>query len=482
MALDSLVMVYLVGVVVVAARHGRGPSIVAAVASALAFDFLFTVPFFSLRIADPRLVITVGVMLFVGLVISGLTSALRERDQAAVEHARRVAVLYSLTRDLSRAADDAHIYRAARRHVARAVGCDVLFFRPTEGVVPVLVEVSHRHWDSDPAGIEIAQWSFHHRRRAGTSTAVYSENEAVCLPLVVADRALGVMMVRPRSPGARLTAPQIRFLGHCARQVAGAIERERLVRAAHASERAAEEEQLRSSLLASVSHDLRQPLMVIEGAAASLLEGPGAPAHPIYWERAQLLVAEARQMSDTVNKILDMTRLESTPVHLERRWCSVETLVLGALNRIRGCLSKHVVMPAMPHDLLWAYVDPLVFEKLLTNLFENAAKYSEVGSCIRISAGCVGNVIEIRVIDEGCGLPPGDADVVFRKFHRGKHRSPVPGIGLGLAICRAIITLHGGTITAHRRPAAGAEFVVELPMSPGAPAGLVDFEIGAESC
>ena len=482
MALDSLVMVYLVGVVVVAARYGRGPSIVAAVASSIAFDFLFTVPFFSLRIADPRLVMTVGVMLFVGLVISELTSALRERDHAAVEHARRVAVLYSLTRDLARAADDAHIYQAARRHVARAVGRDVLFFRPTEGAVPVLVEVSHGHWNSDPTGIEIARWSFHHRRRAGTSTAVYSDNEAVYLPLVVADRALGVMMVRPRSPGARLTAAQTRFLGHCARQVAGAIERERLVRAAHASERAAEEEQLRNSLLASVSHDLRQPLMVIEGAAVSLLEGPGAPAHPIYWERAQLLVAEARQMSDTVNKILDMTRLESAPVHLDRRWCPVETLVLGALNRVRGCLSEHVVMPVMLHDLLWAYVDPLVFEKLLTNLFENAAKYSDAGSCIRIAAGCVGNVIEIRVIDEGCGLPPGDTDVVFRKFHRGKPRSAVPGIGLGLAICRAIITLHGGTITAHRRPSVGAEFVVELPMSPGAPVALADFDVAAASC
>jgi two-component system sensor histidine kinase KdpD len=139
-------------------------------------------------------------------------------------------------------------------------------------------------------------------------------------------------------------------------------------------------------------------------------------------------------------------------------------------------------MPVMPNDLLWVYVDALVFEKLLTNLLENAAKYSESGSCIRISAACVGNFIEIRVIDEGDGLPPGDTDVVFRKFHRGKHRSAVSGIGLGLAICRAIITLHGGTITAHRRLTAGAEFVVELPMLPGAPVALADFEVAGASC
>ena len=200
--------------VVVAARYGRGPSTVAAVASSVAFDFFFTLPFFSLRIADPRLVITVGVMLFVGLVISELTSALRERDHAAVEHARRVAVLYSLTRDLARATDDAHIYQAARRHVARAVGRDVFFFRPTESAAPVLLEVGHGHLDSDPTGIEIAEWVFHHQRRAGTGTTHHPDVEAIYLPLVAADRALGVMMVRPRVPGARLTAPQTRFLGH----------------------------------------------------------------------------------------------------------------------------------------------------------------------------------------------------------------------------------------------------------------------------
>ncbi len=481
MALDSLVMVYMVGVVVVAARHGRGPSIVAAVSSSVAFDFLFTVPFFSLRIADPRLVMTVGVMLFVGLVISELTSALRERDLAALGHARRVAVLYSLTRDLARATDDAQIYQAARRHVARAVGRDAVFFRPAEGDGPVLVEVSSGHLTSDPTDNEIAEWVFNHRRRAGTSSTVHSHNEAVYLPLVVADRALGVMMVRPGSPGARLTAPQTRFLGHCARQVAGAMERKRLVGAAYDSERAAAEEQLRNSLLASVSHDLRQPLMVIEGAAASLLDGPDAPANPIYLERVQFLVAEARQMSDTVNKILDMTRLEAAPVALERRWYPVETLVSGALNRVGSCLSEHVVIPAMPNDLIWVYVDAIVFEKLLTNLLENAAKYSVAGSRISISADCFGNTVEIRVTDEGCGLPPGDTDAVFRKFHRGKHPNSMPGIGLGLAICRAIVTLHGGTITAHRRPTAGSEFVVVLPSLPGAPT-RAEFEVNTASC
>ncbi len=433
MALDSLVMLYLVGVVVVAARYGRGPSIVAAVASALAFDFFFTLPFFSLRIADPRLMITVGVMLLVGVVISELTTALRERGHAAVNHARRVSVLYSLTRDLARATDDVHIHQAARRHIARAVGCEVLFLGPTDSVA--------------------------------------TDGDAIHLPLVAAEVAIGVMRVRPRSSGPRMTATQTRFLGHCARLVAGAMERERLVRAAHAAKRSADEEQLRNSLLSSVSHDLRQPLTVIEGTASSLLDGPGAPSNPVYAERVRLLVAEARQMSDTVNKILDMTRLESAPVELDRRWFPVETLVLAALERVRRCLSEHVVIPALPNEPLWVYVDALLFEKLLTNLLENAAKYSEAGSRVVISAGCCGNGIEIRVADEGCGLPAGDPDAVFRKFQRGTHRNAVPGIGLGLSICRAVVASHGGSITAHRRPTAGTEFVVTLPVLPGAPAG-----------
>jgi two-component system sensor histidine kinase KdpD len=121
----------------------------------------------------------------------------------------------------------------------------------------------------------------------------------------------------------------------------------------------------------------------------------------------------------------------------------------------------------MPNELLWVYVDALVFEKLLTNLLENAAKYSEAGSHISVSAGCFGNAIEIRVTDEGCGLPPGDTDAVFRKFHRGKHRNAVPGIGLGLSICRAIVALHEGDITAHRRPTAGTEFVLSFRLYRG---------------
>jgi two-component system sensor histidine kinase KdpD len=254
------------------------------------------------------------------------------------------------------------------------------------------------------------------------------------------------------------------------------MERERLVRAAHAAQRVAQEEQLRNSLLASVSHDLRQPLMVIEGAASSLLEGPDAPANPIYWERVQLLVAEARQMSDTVNKILDMTRLESASVQLDRQWYPLETLVLGALNRVRTCLSEHIVIPSMPKDLLWVHVDGLAFEKLLTNLLENAAKYSPAGSRIVISAASLENAIEIRVTDEGCGLSPDDTDAVFRKFHRGKHRN-VPGIGLGLSICRAIAELHGGSIRAHRRPTLRTVFEVQLPVPPGAPVAQADIEI-----
>jgi two-component system sensor histidine kinase KdpD len=472
MALDSLVMVYLVGVVVVAARYGRGSSMVAAVVGSVAFDYFFTFPFFSLRIADPRLVITVGVMLLVGLVISELTTALRERGQAAVHHARRVSVLYSLTRDLARATDDAQIHQAARRHIARAAGCHMFFFTPTGSDTTGF----------DPKIIEIAEWVFHHRRRAGTGTTHHPDAEAIYLPLVAADRSVGVMMARPRSSGSRITATQTRFLRHCARQVAGAMERERLVRTAHAAERAAEKEQLRNSLLSSVSHDLRQPLMIIEGTASSLLEGPDAPSNPIYSERVRLLIAEARQMSDTVNKILDMTRLESAPVQLDRRWFPVETLVLAALDRARTSLSEHLVVPDLPNDLQWVYVDALLFEKLLTNLLENAAKYSEPGTRIGISAACSGNTIEIRVGDEGCGLPPGETDAVFVKFHRGTHRHAVPGIGLGLSICRAVVALHGGDISAHRRPIAGTEFVVRLPVPPGAPAAPIDVEDAPVSC
>jgi len=452
-ALDSLGLVYLVGVVVIAARYGRGPSILAAVASSLAFDFFFTRPFLSLRIADPRLGMTVAVLLLVGLVISERTAALRDRSRTAIEHARRIAALYALTRDLARAADDREIEQAARRHVARLVAGEVSFVRRNDGAEP----------DS------IVAWVLHHGRRAGTGTTQYPDAGATYLPLMAGDRALGAMIVRPRSAGTLLNARQVRFLGNCAKQVASALDRQRLVRVAHASERATQEEQLRNSLLASVSHDLRQPLMVIESAATSLLETSPVPANPLYAERVKLLVAEAHQMSDTVNKILDMTRLESMPVQLDRHWYPLETIVSGALERVRSSLAEHVVVTDIPEQLVWTQVDALVFEKLLTNLLENAAKFSKPGTTVGIAASCVGDTLEIRVSDEGCGLPPGDTEAVFRKFQRGSQRGAVPGIGLGLAICRAVVELHGGHIRAQRRATVGTEFVIQLPLTPGAP-------------
>jgi two-component system sensor histidine kinase KdpD len=156
-------------------------------------------------------------------------------------------------------------------------------------------------------------------------------------------------------------------------------------------------------------------------------------------------------------------------VQLDRQWYPIETLVLSALERVRACLKDHVVVVEIPETLLWTHVDALVFEKLLTNLLENAAKFSPPGSTVAIAAARVGATLEIRVSDEGCGLPPGDTDAVFRKFQRGNQRSAVPGIGLGLAICRAIVELHGGHITARRRPQAGTEFLIRLPITAGGP-------------
>jgi two-component system sensor histidine kinase KdpD len=140
------------------------------------------------------------------------------------------------------------------------------------------------------------------------------------------------------------------------------------------------------------------------------------------------------------------------------------------------------VVTDIPSALLWVYVDGLLFEKLLTNLLENAAKFSNVGSVVTLAAAARDEAIEIRVSDEGCGLPPGDTDTIFRKFHRGTSGNAVPGIGLGLSICRAVVELHGGLITALHRPTAGSEFVVRLPVGPGAPAAQMESEIASAPC
>jgi two-component system sensor histidine kinase KdpD len=226
---------------------------------------------------------------------------------------------------------------------------------------------------------------------------------------------------------------------------------------------AAQEEGLRNSLLASISHDLRTPLAVIVGSASHLLE---SDEQLLPLERQRLLKGlydEAHHISHVVSDLLDMTRLQSGAVKLDKQWYPIEELVGAALQRTKLQLAHHNVQIHLSEQLPMIHVDGVLLEKLLINLLENASKYTPHGSTIAITAEHRGNVMKLEVADSGPGVPEHTAEKLFEKFYRGEREGVISGVGLGLTICRAITQVHGGTIGVRNRIEGGAVFTILLP-------------------
>jgi two-component system sensor histidine kinase KdpD len=275
---------------------------------------------------------------------------------------------------------------------------------------------------------------------------------------------LGVLAVQAENRRRVLLPEQRHLLETFAGQIALAIERIQLAHEAEASRIAAETESLRNTLLASISHDLRTPLAVISGAGSTLAD-PAATLDPDSRRRlAQSIESRARDMSDLISNVLDLTRLESAALVLRRDWQTIDDLIGAALERCAARLRDHPVALSLPEDLPAVHVDATLIVQLFANLLENAAKYTPPGTRVSISARAEEGQLRMVVEDDGPGLPAGDPDRLFDKFQRGRSESEVTGAGLGLAICRAIARAHGGDIHAANRAEGGARFEVTLPI------------------
>jgi two-component system sensor histidine kinase KdpD len=262
-------------------------------------------------------------------------------------------------------------------------------------------------------------------------------------------------------------------------QTALALERCRLADEVHAARSLADTERSRNALLSSVSHDLRTPLATITGAATSLRDGTAQLADATRRDLADMIAEEAQRLNRLIGNILDMTRLESGMLQIRRDWHSLEELVGAALVRLEATLGSRPVVLDLPPDLPLVSLDGVLFEQVLTNLIENAHKYSADGLPIEIRADIAGTALRLEVADRGPGLPPGEETHVFEKFHRGSNTRAVTGAGLGLAICQGIVEAHGGTISAANRDGGGATFTVRLPLE-GVPP-IVEQERGASA-
>jgi two-component system sensor histidine kinase KdpD len=455
---SNIVAIYLLTVVVVGVRLGRGPAALAAVLCVSAFDFFFVPPRFSFAVSDVQYLLTFFIMLTVGLITGQLTAGLRFQARVALHREERAAALYELARALSGAVEVEQVVRISDDSIERTFHANAALLLPDPSGRLVLASEPSLSVD-----LGIAQWAFDRGDPAGVGTDTLPGSEVLYVPLRAPAQARGVLAVKAKNRRLLRIPEQRQLLDTFAALIAIALERVHYVGVAQDALVRMESERLRNSLLAALSHDLRTPLTILVGLAESLaLTKP--PLSPDQLETAQAIQDEARRMSTLVSNLLDMARIESGEVTLNLQWQPLEEVVGAALDATRAMLKQHRIEVRLPLDLPLVRFDALLLERVLVNLLENASKYTPAGTTVILAAEVVADKLKVSVTDDGPGLPSGSEERVFQKFTRGDRESATPGVGLGLAICRAIIESHHGTITGMNRPGGGATFAFTLPL------------------
>jgi two-component system sensor histidine kinase KdpD len=486
--LANIAMIFLLVVVLVAWRFGRGPSVLATCVSVACFDFFFVPPRFTLAITDFQYTITFGVMLAVGLITGHLTADLRFQARVASHREGRSRALYEFARELSAALQTEQIFDTTRNFVQRAFRARATLLVPdgegrllppdpsgaTSGSgVPAAASIATATAGSAGIDLGIAQWAFDRAESAGLGTDTLPASPVFYLPLVAPMRTRGVLAIEPEQRRWILIPEQRQQLDVFGALAAIALERVHYIEVAQNALVNMESERLRNSLLAALSHDLRTPLTSLVGLSESLASSKPALAEA-QLDLAAALRDEALRMSTLVANLLDMARIQSGEVKFNLQWQSLEEVVGSALRASAFQLQGHKVETRLPLDFPLLRFDAVLIERVLCNLLENAAKYTPPGSQITVSAAVKESHAEVTVYDDGPGLPQGREEALFEKFTRGERESAKPGVGLGLAICRAIVEAHGGRICAAPSPAGGAAFVITLPL--GTPPAMPDLD------
>jgi two-component system sensor histidine kinase KdpD len=463
--LSNLIMVYLVGVVVTAIQCGRGPALLASILSVLAFDFLFIPPRFTFAVADVQYFVTFAVMFLVALVISHLTALIRQQAEAARLQEQQTAAMHALSRQLASTRGFDNILRVAVKHISEILESQILALLPDEkGVVRAAAGDETIVSKDIRKELSVAQWTYNAGQMAGWGTQTLPTTDILYVPLEAVNATLGVLALRRRDPKRLLSPEQVRLLESLAKQVALALEVERLQETTLDAQIAMETERLRSALLRAFTHDFQTPLAAIMGSASSLINLPGPVGDKLAQEMLANIYDEAERLSRLVNNLLDMAKLESGSLKLHQELQPLEEVVGAALNRLEKKLADRPLTISLPPGLPMVPLDSALAEHLFLNLLENALKYTPPGSPLAISAVPKGREIEVEVADRGPGFPPEDLDKIFDAFYRGARDFGQKGYGLGLSICRAIVEAHGGRIWAENRADGGAAIRFTLPL------------------
>ena len=458
-------LVFLTAVVTMAVRFGLWPSLFASVASALAYNFFFLPPIYTFTIADPHNVTAFGFFTLVAVIVSSVAARGRTQAVATMERARTTESLYAFSRKLAGAGTLDDVLWATAYQTALMLKVRVVLLLPERGTIAV--KTGYPPEDIlDDADIAAAKWAWENNRVAGRGSDTLPGAKRLFLPMHTGRGAIGMMGIDSDKPGPLLTPDQRRLLDALADQGALAIERVRLVEEMDRVERNAETERLRSALLTSISHDLKTPLAAVLGSAGTLRD---LAEKLSAGEKAELLgtiIDESERLNRFIANLLDMTKLESGAIAPNVALHDLGEIVGSALRRASRILARHEVELDLAPDLPMLELDAVLFEQVLFNILDNAAKYAPAKTTIRIQAWRDGGTVSLRVIDEGSGIPPADIEHIFDKFYRAQKTDQVrAGTGLGLAISRGFVeAMHGTIVAANRSDRSGAMFTINLPV------------------
>jgi two-component system, OmpR family, sensor histidine kinase KdpD len=463
---ENVDLMFLTAIVGIAVRYGLWPSLAATVAASLCYNFFFMPPVFTFTITDPTNIAAFTLFTILAIVASNLAGRGRTQTVTALQRVRSVESLYAFSRKLARAGTLDDVLWATAHQIAAMLKVRVVLLLPDNGTIAVSGGFPPE--DRLPeADLAAAKWAWEQNRPAGRDSDALPGAKWLFFPMRTGRGAIGILGICRDEAGPLLRVEQRRLLDALADQGALAIERVHLVEDIERVRRVAETDRLRSALLTSISHDLKTPLAAVLGAAGALRDIPTSLDDDAKAELLSTIIDESERLNRFIANLLDMTKLESGAVVPNMAPHDVGEIVGSALERSRKILDKHHVDVAIPSDLPMISVDPVLFEQVLFNLLDNAAKYAPRGTGIRIQARHERETVRLEVLDEGAGIPPDDLERIFDKFHRAQKADQVrAGTGLGLSISRGFVEAMRGTITAaNRTDRTGAVFTITLPVT-----------------
>ncbi|WP_330873333.1 sensor histidine kinase KdpD [Dissulfurimicrobium hydrothermale] len=419
LTLVDVAMTYLLGIVLVASRTSKWPSLFATMSSITALDFFFVPPVYTFSVLDMRYFFTFIVMFFVAFVISKLTLRVREQANAARRRERRTAALYRLSRELVHERGIPELSSTIIKHLNEVLSCKVVILVPDEKGALTVPVTGKETFALDQREFSVAHWVFEHRQRAGLGTDTLPGAMALYLPLATSMRTVGVLGILPNEPASIFDQEHIQLLESFANQIAVAFERAFLAEEAQRAVLKAETESLRNTLLSSISHDLRTPLAAITGAATALFQRDINIDQQGMHELISTIYEEAEHLNEIIRNVLDMIRLETKAISVKKEWQSIEEVVGVVLNRLSEKLKDRELKVDIPADLPLVPFDPLLIEQVLMNLLDNAIRYTPAGTQINLTARIKEDVLLVELADRGKGIPAGDEERIFEKFVRG---------------------------------------------------------------